>query len=95
MDGNGRVGRLFIAGLAAEHGLQLVSSNFDEARYVRALESAHTWCAKQSKIRAYAELSTLEPTNPYGLLEKYIDSLLMDRRLDLEIESPPPALTKE
>lgn len=95
LDGNGRIGRLFVAGLAAEHGLQLASSNFDEGRYVKALESAHTWCAKQSGVRALAELHRSEPSNPHGLLESYIDSILTGQSLDLEVESPPPPPSRE
>lgn len=89
-DGNGRIGRLFVAAIAQSRGLQFVHSHEhdDESRYIEALERAHAGCAKYSGVRVGSSFSG-DARRPLALLEEYIDSHLAPLDKDSEEEIPP------
>lgn len=90
-DGNGRVGRLFVASLADELGYRFVHDRgSSESDYLQGLQTAHMWCARKSVARdRRRDWDPRMPKDPLWRLEKYISPLLVSFECDSEVEEPP------
>lgn len=90
-DGNGRIGRLFVAAYASQCGYQYQHARGHRAdEYEKALEDAHKWCARNSAARSCPPVGADERTRDgLGLLIKYLRDRLVSRDLDDSTEAPP------
>jgi hypothetical protein len=94
VDGNGRIGRLFAALLAAHGGRkwhypEAGGNAADERAWTEALRVAHMWCAAKSNARDRRRGWQKEPQNPMGLLESWVRAHLYDPDDDRTVEEPP------
>lgn len=90
-DGNGRVGRLFVASLAREQGYEFHhDQKGGEGAYLEALEAAHMWRARKSTARSLRkDWDPAQPDDPLWLLKRYVNGVLFNREQDEAIEEPP------
>lgn len=93
IDGNGRIGRLFLAGLARTFGRVWVGADdelVDKREYIRALCSAHMWAARRSNARETRRgWDSQPPRRERGLLENYIAKHLRPASDDETMEEEP------